>query len=219
MATRTPRGAKGSSGTRGKAGGKPAARKSAARKPAARKPAQARRPPASAKRSAAKSRPKKPDPVAQLIIGIYRIVGGVWLVAAQGLGSLVRRFGESARDLDQEHRRDGLGLANLGLAIVLAAATWWSPQTGAIKYFGRLVRDGFGTLAGLLPLMFALLACRRRPNPEPNANAAPSPSAAARWSVASSASSTSRTARRTPAGASTSCSPPAASSAGCCRRR
>jgi S-DNA-T family DNA segregation ATPase FtsK/SpoIIIE len=173
MATRTPGGAKGSSGTRGKAGGKPAARKpaarkSAARKSAARKPAQARRPPASAKRPAAKSRPKKPDPVAQLIIGIYRIVGGVWLVAAQGLGSLVRRFGESARDLDQEHRRDGLGLADLGLAIVLAAATWWSPQTGAIKYFGRLVRDGFGTLAGLLPLMFALLAWRLLRHPGRN---------------------------------------------------
>jgi S-DNA-T family DNA segregation ATPase FtsK/SpoIIIE len=174
MATRTPGGAKGSSGARGGARGgasgkpaarKPASRKPAARKPAARKPAQGRS--ASAKRSAG-SRPKRPDPIAQLIIGIYRIVGGVWVVAAQAVGGLVRRFGQSARDLDVEHRRDGLGLANLGLAIVLAAATWWTPETGLIKYFGRAVRDGFGSLAALLPLMFALLAWRLLRHPEHN---------------------------------------------------
>jgi DNA segregation ATPase FtsK/SpoIIIE, S-DNA-T family len=174
MATRTPGGAKGSSGarggTRGGTSGKPAARKPASRKPAARKPAArkpAQRRSASAKRPA-NSRPKRPDPIAQLIIGIYRVVGGVWVVAAQALGGLVRRFGQSARDLDVEHRRDGLGLANLGLAIVLAAATWWTPETGLIKYFGRLVRDGFGSLAALLPLMFALLAWRLLRHPEHN---------------------------------------------------
>ncbi len=84
----------------------------------------------------------------------------MWLLVARGLGGLVRRFGESARDLDEEHRRDGVGLANLGLAIVLAAATWWTPHHGLIRFLGRLVRDGVGTLAGLLPVMFALLAWR-----------------------------------------------------------
>jgi S-DNA-T family DNA segregation ATPase FtsK/SpoIIIE len=87
---------------------------------------------------------------------------------AQGVGSLVRTFGQGARDLQPEHRRDGLGLANLGLAIVLAAATWWSPHTGAIRYVGRFVRDGFGSLAGLLPFMFALLAWRLLRHPERN---------------------------------------------------
>ncbi|MCW2943437.1 MAG: cell division protein FtsK/SpoIIIE, partial [Actinoallomurus sp.] len=124
---------------------------------------------ASSRRPAAKGRgARKPDPLAQLILGVWRLVGGLWVLMAQGVGSLVRTFGQGARDLDQEHRRDGLGLANLGLAIVLAAATWWSPHTGAIRYFGRLVRDGFGSLAGLLPFMFALLAWRLLRHPERN---------------------------------------------------
>jgi S-DNA-T family DNA segregation ATPase FtsK/SpoIIIE len=167
MATRTPGGSKGSSGTRGNAR-KPPARKPAAAKSPTRKPAAGRRPPAAAKRPAAKSRPQRPDPIAQLIIGIYRIIGGVWLILAQALGSLVRRFGDNARDLDEEHRRDGVGLADLGLAIVLAAATWWSPHAGLIRFLGRFVRDGFGTLAGLLPIMFALLAWRMLRHPGHN---------------------------------------------------
>ncbi|WP_329256873.1 DNA translocase FtsK [Actinoallomurus sp. NBC_01490] len=172
MATRTPGGAKGSSGTRGNARKAPA-RKPASAKPAARKASAGRRPASSAKRPAAKrpaakSRPQRPDPLGQLMLGLYRVIAGVWLMVARSVGALARRFGQSARDLDEEHRRDGVGLANLGLAIVLAAATWWTPHTGLIKYFGRAVRDGFGTLAGLLPVMFALLAWRMLRHPGHN---------------------------------------------------
>ena len=169
MATRTPGGAK---GTRGNAR-KPPARKAApasstkSAKPSARKAPPARRP--ASKRPAAKSRPQRPDPLAQLMIGLYRVIGGAWLMLARSLGALVRRFGQSARDLDEDHRRDGVGLAHLGLAIILAAATWWTPHSGLIQYFGRVVRDGFGTLAGLLPVMFALLAWRMLRHPERNA--------------------------------------------------
>jgi S-DNA-T family DNA segregation ATPase FtsK/SpoIIIE len=102
------------------------------------------------------------------MLGLYRVIAGVWLMVARSVGALARRFGQSARDLDEEHRRDGVGLANLGLAIVLAAATWWTPHTGLIKYFSRAVRDGFGTLAGLLPVMFALLAWRMLRHPGRN---------------------------------------------------
>jgi S-DNA-T family DNA segregation ATPase FtsK/SpoIIIE len=167
MATRTPGGAKSSSATRGNTR-KSTARKPAPRKPAARKPAAAKRPPASSKRPSARSAPRKPDPIGQLFLCLYRIVGRVWLLVAKALGGLVRRFGEHARELDEEHRRDGVGLANLGLAIVLAAATWWSPRTGVLHYLGRFVRDGFGTLAGLLPVMFALLAWRLLRHPGRN---------------------------------------------------
>jgi DNA segregation ATPase FtsK/SpoIIIE, S-DNA-T family len=161
MATRTPGGAKGSSSTRGTT-------RSPARKPAqgAQRKAPARRT-APAKRPAkGAAKPQRPDPIAAVIIGFFRVVSGVWLLLAQAVGSVVRRFGQSARDLDVEHRRDGAGLANLGLAIVLAAATWWSPHTGVIRFVGRFVRDGFGTLAGLLPVMFALLAWRMLRHPE-----------------------------------------------------
>src|SRR3954466_15490182 len=108
MATRTPGGAKGSSAARGDTR-KPAARKPAPRKPPARKAPAGRGPAAAGKRTPARSAPRKPDPIGQLFLGLYRIVGGVWLMLARTLGGLVRRFGESARDLDEEHRRDGVG--------------------------------------------------------------------------------------------------------------
>ncbi|MDN3353561.1 DNA translocase FtsK [Actinomadura sp. DC4] len=165
MATRTPGGAKGSSTTRGNTR-KASARRPAPAKSAGRKPPAGRRPPA--KRTAARSAPKKPDPIGRVVIGVYRLVSGVWVLSARGLGGGVRRFGDSARDLDEDHRRDGIGLAYLGLAIVLAAGTWWKPQALFIRVFGRLVRDGFGTLAGLLPVMFALLAWRMLRHPGHN---------------------------------------------------
>ena len=43
-------------------------------------------------------------------------------------GGTVRRIGSSARDLEPEHRRDGIGFALIALAIVVAAREWWGLQ-------------------------------------------------------------------------------------------
>jgi DNA segregation ATPase FtsK/SpoIIIE, S-DNA-T family len=101
-------------------------------------------------------------------MGLLRLVLKFWLVVAQAVGSGARVFGRGARDLEPEHRRDGQGLAALGAAIVLAAATWWSPDATAMKYLSRLVRDGFGTFAGLLPVLLVLAAWRLLRHPERN---------------------------------------------------
>ena len=106
MATRTPTRPRGSS-TR--AGAKPATRRPPARKPAGRKSA-ARKP----------RRVGPPWPV--------RMLRGLWLGIAHLVGALARRIGSSARDLDPAHRRDGIGLALLGLATVVAAVEWWDLQ-------------------------------------------------------------------------------------------
>jgi DNA segregation ATPase FtsK/SpoIIIE, S-DNA-T family len=154
MATRTPGGAKSTSRTR--------ASSTTRKRPAASK---------GKGRAPRKSPPQsRPDPLGVLILAVGRLVGRVWLFAARGVGGLVRMYGRGARGLDVEHRRDGLGLAALGMAIVLAAATWWSPDTVAIRYFGRVLKDGFGVLAGFLPAMAALLAWRLLRHPERNAD-------------------------------------------------
>ena len=101
-------------------------------------------------------------------MGVLRLIARIWLVVAQGLGSAARMFGPGARDLEPEHRRDGQGLAALGAAIVLAGATWWSPDATAMRYLSRLVRDGFGTFAGLLPVLLVLAAWRLLRHPERN---------------------------------------------------
>ena len=43
-------------------------------------------------------------------------------------GGAVRRIGTAARDLEPEHRRDGIGFALIALAIVVAAREWWGLQ-------------------------------------------------------------------------------------------
>ncbi len=172
MATRTPGGAKGTSGARGKTTARKPAAKSGSRTTKGRAPAKSAkgkgRAPASRKPAAKARKPQKPDPIGQLVIGSARVVARSWRIAAQGVGGGVRAVGSNARDLEVEHRRDGLGLANLGLAIVLAAATWWSPDAGFLKYCGRFVRDGFGSLSGLFPVMLTLLAWRLLRHPERN---------------------------------------------------
>src|SRR3954462_5077443 len=52
-------------------------------------------------------------------------IGGVWMGVAHLTGGAARRVGSGARDLDPAHRRDGLGLLLIGLAIVVAAREGW----------------------------------------------------------------------------------------------
>ncbi|MEV0403720.1 DNA translocase FtsK 4TM domain-containing protein [Actinoallomurus sp. NPDC050550] len=173
MATRTPGGAKGSSsGTRGGAARKPAARKPAAGKTPARKTtargSTARKRSSGASKQARPRGPQRPDPISALFLGFWQFVAQIWLLLARAVGGVARMFGRGARELDEEHRRDGQGLAFLGLAIVLAAATWFDPDTWALKYLGRLIRDCFGTLAMVLPLICLLPAWRLLRHPERN---------------------------------------------------
>ena len=69
--------------------------------------------------------PPQTDPIMIFIGWVARAVSGVWMLLAHAAGAGARALGRSARDLDPLHRRDGVGLAFLGAAIVLAATTWW----------------------------------------------------------------------------------------------
>src|SRR4051794_8875752 len=78
--------------------------------------------------------------------GLLRVVGGTWMLFARGAGGLARSVArpEEAEPLAPEHRRDGVGLAWLGLAIVLGAATW----TDGIGPVGAGLADGVHVLIG-----------------------------------------------------------------------
>ena len=68
-------------------------------------------------------------------------------------GSAVRKVGAAGRDLEPEHKRDGLGLALIALAVVVAAREWW----GLPGFFGNIVHavfaGTFGTVAYAVPLV------------------------------------------------------------------
>ena len=66
-----------------------------------------------------------PGPVSRAFGAVGRGIAAVWLGIAHGVGALARSVGRSARDLDPEHRRDGVGVFILGVALVVAAAVWW----------------------------------------------------------------------------------------------
>lgn len=130
---------------------RPASKKPAARKPAARKPAAA----------------SGPGPLVLALGGLGRLVLACWTGLAALVGTITRSVGRSARDLDPEQRRDGIGLAVLALAIVVAASVWWHIP----GFVGRAVRGAtmgsVGVLAWAVPVALLVLAWRTmRPSQE-----------------------------------------------------
>ena len=112
------------------------------------------------------------DPFVILAGWIGRAVVGAWLVVAGGLGVAVRWVGRGARDLDPDHRRDGVGLLTLGAAIVLAASLWWRMGNPVGRAMQDLFEGALGSLAWAVPLLVALLAWRFLRHPDRNSETA-----------------------------------------------
>lgn len=91
--------------------------------------------------------------VTSLVSGVGRGLRALWLGIAHLVGAVVRRLGSTARDLEPEHRRDGLGLALVALAIVVAAAEWWR-LPGSVGDGVRAAAEGsVGVAAYAVPLL------------------------------------------------------------------
>src|SRR3954447_21845401 len=144
--TRRPASSRGRSGSTAASKKRPAKRSTANRRPGARK-----------KKSSG--------------LGLFRVAAGGWNLLARGAGGLARSIArpQEAEPLGPEHRRDGVGLAVLGLAVVLGAAVGSNgigPVGAAIATGSRWV---VGSLVVILPVFFffvALRLLRLPPNPE-----------------------------------------------------
>ena len=71
-----------------------------------------------------------------------------WLGIAHLVGGIARRGRHSARELDPAHRRDGIGLALLGLAVVVAAVEWWELRGRSGDVLHAVVAGTFGAGSG-----------------------------------------------------------------------
>jgi S-DNA-T family DNA segregation ATPase FtsK/SpoIIIE len=130
-----------------------------------------KRPPAKRGSTAAR-RPPARKPQHSLSAGAWRAAAGTWSLLARGAGGLARSVArpEEAEPLAPEHRRDGVGLAVLGLAIVIGAAAY----TSGIGPVGAAVTDAvhwvIGSLIVVLPVVLFLVALRLlRHGPQPEA--------------------------------------------------
>jgi DNA segregation ATPase FtsK/SpoIIIE and related proteins len=122
-----------------------AARRPATRRPAARKPA-----------------PKRgPDLIDRGIDGVGR-----------GIAKLGRSMGRAVgrtRELDPAHRRDGLGVVFLVVAVVSAAGIWWKAGGPVGHWVSGAVAAVVGLGAVLLPVVLlgvGVLLVATRPHPE-----------------------------------------------------
>src|SRR5215213_9534883 len=151
-------------------------RRMPARTTSTRRPASGR--PRSGSTAASKKRPaakrtgnRRPAAKKKQSHGLFGIVAGGWNLLARGAGGLARSVArpEEAEPLAPEHRRDGVGLAVLGLAIVLGAAAW-SNGIGPVGVgLAQAVRWVIGSLVMVLPVVLffaALRLLRRGPRPE-----------------------------------------------------
>ncbi len=90
----------------------------------------------------------------------------IWLGIATAVGAIARSIGSSARDLDPALRRDGVGLAVLGVAIVAAASTWWQIPGPVGRGVRQICEGSVGVLAGAVPILFGVIAWRTLRHPE-----------------------------------------------------
>ncbi|MEW2295793.1 DNA translocase FtsK [Streptomyces sp. NPDC006743] len=145
---------------------KAAAKKAPARKAAAKK-APARKAPA---KKAAASRPA-PRPAPSPTGGVFRLVRALWLGLAHAVGAVFRGIGQGARNLDPAHRKDGIALLLLAVALIVAAGTWADLRGPVGDLVEILVTGAFGRLDLLVPILVGIIAVRFIRHPEqPEAN-------------------------------------------------
>jgi S-DNA-T family DNA segregation ATPase FtsK/SpoIIIE len=132
-------------------------------RPPARKPAARRK---SARRGG-------PPAVLAPFVALATVLAAVWRGLARLLGGTARAIGRnaaSARDLDPEHRRDGLALGVLAAGLVAMMGIWFS----AAGPLGAVIDTGcraiIGTAAVLLPVLLLMAGAHMlRHAPDPHA--------------------------------------------------
>jgi DNA segregation ATPase FtsK/SpoIIIE, S-DNA-T family len=104
-------------------------------------------------------------PIARLCDGVARLVVTVWMGLARGIGAVARGIGHGARDLEPEHRRDGVGLFLVALAVVVAAGVWFQ-LAGSVFHVVRIaVAGSVGKVGWLVPLGLVYVGLRTMRDP------------------------------------------------------
>ncbi|MFT4044465.1 MAG: DNA translocase FtsK 4TM domain-containing protein, partial [Gordonia sp. (in: high G+C Gram-positive bacteria)] len=120
--------------------------------------------------------------------GVGRGLGASWSLLARGVGAVVRTGGDTdavpddyAADSSRAdssransypghtHRRDGVALALLGVALLVSVGVWFGAAGPVGAFIDALIRSLVGNLAVLVPIALgatAVMLMRRGPNPQ-----------------------------------------------------
>jgi len=146
------------------------ARGGASSRPRSGSTAAKKRPPAKRGSTAAR-RPAPKKKQGTFAGSLWKGASGAWGLLARGAGGVARSVArpEETEPLGPEHRRDGVGLAVLGIAIVLGAATWTDGIGPVGEALAGAVHAVIGALTVVLPVVLLLVALRllrHPPHPE-----------------------------------------------------
>ncbi|NUT19752.1 MAG: DNA translocase FtsK [Hamadaea sp.] len=92
-----------------------------------------------------------------------KVTGGLFFGLAGATGWAARAVGRqaaTARELETEHRRDGLGLLGLVTALLLVVALWFDGGGPVGAWIADRVRFFFGSVANGLPLLLGFVSIR-----------------------------------------------------------
>ena len=90
------------------------------------------------------------------------------MMVAKGAGTTARSVGR-ARDLEPGHRRDGIALGLLSIAVVLVASSWFDAARPVGGWIDTVVRAVIGSAVVLMPILLVTIAVvlmRTEPNPD-----------------------------------------------------
>ncbi len=98
-----------------------------------------------------------------------RAVQRTWMGLAHATGAVARKVGDTGRDLEPEHRRDGLGLLLVALAVVVAAREWWGMPGAVGTVVHAVVAGTFGKIGYAVPLVLLAFGVRMLRAPKEDA--------------------------------------------------
>jgi S-DNA-T family DNA segregation ATPase FtsK/SpoIIIE len=126
------------------------------------------RPAAPRKKAPARKKSAHGGPVAGAGVAVGRASRAAWLMLAKGAGSTARSVGR-AHDIEPGHRRDGIALALLGVAVIIAASSWFDAARPVGAWIDSALRVLVGGAVVVLPVLIAVIAVmlmRTEPNPD-----------------------------------------------------
>lgn len=98
-----------------------------------------------------------------------RAVQSTWMGLAHATGAVARKVGDTGRDLEPEHRRDGVGLLLVALAVVVAAREWWGMPGAVGTVVHAVVAGTFGKVGYAVPLVLLAFGVRMLRAPQEDA--------------------------------------------------